>query len=122
MRPLSGACGYGRLGGALSLARPPQCRKSPGVAPSARFSVMALWLQLSGLVLFLALWGAAWRRQPNLALGIFFGVAIAAVVAAFVRPSHLQSVPVWLPPLPFAAVATSLFGFGIWAWVLGRKR
>jgi len=85
------------------------------------FSVMAVWLQISGLVLFLALWGMAWRRQPNLALGIFFGVAIAALVAALVRPSHLHSVPVWLPPLPFAAVATSLFGFGIWAWVLGRK-
>ena len=86
------------------------------------FSVMTVWLQISGLVLFLALWGVAWRRQPNLALGIFFGVAIAALVAALVRPSHLHSVPVWLPPLPFAAVATSLFGFGIWAWVLGRKR
>ena len=86
------------------------------------FSVMAVWLQISGLLLFLALWGVAWRRQPNLALGIFFGVAIAALVAALVRSSHLHSVPVWLPPLPFAAVATSLFGFGIWAWVLGRKR
>jgi hypothetical protein len=86
------------------------------------FSVMAVWLQISGLVLFLALWGMAWRRQPNLALGIFLGVAIAALVAALVRPSQLHSVPVWLPPLPFAAVATSLFGFGIWAWILGRKR
>jgi hypothetical protein len=86
------------------------------------FSLMALWLQLSGLILFLALWGVVWRRQPNLALGIFFGVAIAAVVAALVRPSHVQSVPLWLPPLPFAAVAVSLFGFGIWAWVLGRER
>ena len=86
------------------------------------FSVMAVWLQISGLVLFLALWGMAWRRQPNLALGIFLGVAIAALVAALVRPSQLHSVPVWLPPLPFAAVAISLFGFGIWAWVLGRKR
>jgi hypothetical protein len=84
--------------------------------------MMAVWLQISGFVLFLALWGVAWRRQPNLALGIFFGVAIAALVAALVRPSHLHSVPIWLPPLPFAAVATSLFGFGIWAWVLGRKR
>ena len=83
---------------------------------------MAMWLQIGGLVLFLALWGAAWSRQPNLALGIFFGVAIAAVVAALVRPSQLHSVPIWLPPVPFAVVATSLLGFGIWAWVLGRER
>ena len=81
-----------------------------------------MWLQLIGLVLFLALWGAAWRRQPNLALGIFFGVVIAVVVAALVRPSQLHSVPIWLPPIPFAAVALSLLGFGIWAWVLGRQR
>src|SRR5262245_14406895 len=86
------------------------------------FSVMAVWLQISGRVLFLAFWGVAWPRQPNLALGIFFGVAIAAPLAALVRPSHLHSVPVWLPPIPFAAVAISLFGFGIWAWVLGRRR
>src|SRR5262249_45412102 len=86
------------------------------------FSVMALWLQISGLVLFLALLGLAWRRQPHLALGIFGGGASAALVTAVVRPSHLHIVQVWLPPLRFAAVATSLFGFGIWAWVLGKKR
>jgi hypothetical protein len=95
-------------------------RQDPGLLLD--FSIMAVWLQTSGLVLVLALWGMAWRRQPNLGLGIFFGVAIAAVVAALVRASHLHSVPLWLPPLPFAVVAISLFGFGIWAWVLGRER
>ena len=83
---------------------------------------MVTWLQIGGLVLFLAVWGMAWRRQPNLALGIFFGVAAAAVVAALVSSAHLHSVPLWLPPLPFAVVAFSLLGFGIWAWVLGRQR
>jgi hypothetical protein len=83
---------------------------------------MVTWLQFGGLVLFLAVWGAAWRRQPNLALGIFFGLAAAAVIAAVLRASHLQSVPIWLPPVPFAAVAISLLCFGIWAWVLGRQR
>jgi hypothetical protein len=83
---------------------------------------MVTWLQIGGLVLFLAAWGAAWRRQPNLALGIFFGLAAAAVIGAVLRASHLQSVPIWLPPVPFAAVAISLLGFGIWAWVLGRQR
>jgi hypothetical protein len=83
---------------------------------------MVTWLQIGGLVLFLAGWGAAWRRQPNLAFGIFFGLAAAAVVAAILRASDLQSVPIWLPPVPFAAVAISLLSFGIWAWVLGRQR
>jgi len=85
---------------------------------------MATVLQIAGLLLFLALWGVAWRRQPNLAFGIFLGVAIAAVVAAVVRPFDfdMRNVPIWLPPLPFAVVAISLLCFGIWAWFLGRNR
>jgi hypothetical protein len=83
---------------------------------------MATLLQIAGLLLFLALWGVAWRRQPNLAFGIFLGVAIAAVVAAVVRPFDMRSVPIWLPALPFAVVAISLLCFGIWAWFLGRDR
>ena len=71
---------------------------------------MATVLQIAGLLLFLVLWGVAWRRQPNLAFGIFLGVAIAAVLAAVVRPFDMHSVPVWLPPLPFAIVAVSQIG------------
>src|SRR5438034_6571270 len=69
---------------------------------------MATLLQIAGLLLFLVLWGVAWRRQPNLAFGIFLGVAITAVVAAVVRPFDMRNVPIWLPPLPFAVVAISL--------------
>jgi hypothetical protein len=83
-------------------------------------SIMATLLQTTGLLLFLALWGAAWRKQPNLAFGIFLGVGIAAVVAVFVRRFDVHNVPLWLPPLPFAVVAISLLCFGIWAWRLGR--
>ena len=83
---------------------------------------MATLLQIAGLLLFLVLWGVAWRRQPNLAFGIFLGVAIAAVVATVFRPFDMSDVPVWLPPLPFAVVAIALLCFGIWAWFLGRNR
>ena len=86
------------------------------------FSIVATLFQIAGLLLFLALWGVAWRRQPNLAFGIFLGVAITAVVAAVVRPFDMRNVPIWLPPLPFAVVAISLLCFGIWAWLLGRNR
>jgi len=84
--------------------------------------MMATLLQITGLLLFLALWGAAWRKQPNLAFGIFIGVVIAAVVAALVRPFDMHNLPIWLPPLPFAVVAVSLLCFGIRAWFLGRDR
>jgi hypothetical protein len=28
----------------------------------------------------------------------------------------MNHVPLWLPPLPFAVIALTLLGFGIWAW------
>jgi hypothetical protein len=43
-------------------------------------------------------------------------VAIALstpMLLALVRAPH---VPVWLPALPFALIAISLFGFGLLAW------
>ncbi len=81
---------------------------------------MTTLLQIAALVLFLLLWGAAWGKQPNLAFGIFIGVATAAVVTAFARTLNVHNMPIWLPALPFAVVATSLLCFGIWAWFLGR--
>ena len=105
---------------AKALPQPVRCDNA--LAFGQIFPIMATLLQIAGLLLFLVLWGVAWRRQPNLAFGIFLGVAIAAVLAAVVRPFDMHSVPVWLPPLPFAIVAVSLLCFGIWAWFLGRNR
>jgi hypothetical protein len=34
----------------------------------------------------------------------------------------MHDIPIWLPPLPFAVVAVSLFCLGILAWFLGRDR
>ncbi len=83
---------------------------------------MATVFLVAGLLVFLALWGAAWRREPSFAFGITLGVALAVVVAVLARPFDMHGVPLWLPPLPFAVVASSLFCFGVWAWYLGRAR
>jgi hypothetical protein len=83
---------------------------------------MATVLQIAGVLVFLALWGAAWRGQPSFAFGITLGVVLAVVVAVVARPFDLHQVPLWLPPLPFAVVACSLFSFGVWAWLLGRRQ
>ena len=83
---------------------------------------MTLFLPIAGMLVFLALWSLAWRNRPVLAFGIFLGVASVFVVAVIVRPSGIQHAPVWLPALPFAAVAIALLYFGILAWYWGRSR
>ena len=34
----------------------------------------------------------------------------------------MQDMPIWLPALPFAAVALTLFSLGVWAWFSGKPR
>lgn len=77
-------------------------------------------LTIVGFIIFLILCGLAWRKKPVLALGIFLGAGIACGIAAIAKPITLQTLPIWLPALPFAVVAISLFSFGILAWFWGR--
>jgi hypothetical protein len=81
---------------------------------------MATLLAITGLLLFLGLCTAAWRRQPYLAAGMVLGLGVAIVVVSVVR-LDFHTIPIWLPPLPFAAVALTLFCFGVWAWRLGKR-
>ncbi|MBM4195818.1 MAG: hypothetical protein FJ197_01785 [Gammaproteobacteria bacterium] len=71
------------------------------------------------LLLLIALWALAWRRQPVIALGITFGMLLVIVIGSLVGTPTLEEVPLWLPPLPFAIVALALLVFGILAWVWG---
>ena len=34
----------------------------------------------------------------------------------------MHDMPVWLPALPFAMVALTLFCLGIWTWFSGKQR
>jgi hypothetical protein len=34
----------------------------------------------------------------------------------------MNHVPIWLPPLPFAVIALTLLGLGIWAWFQGEEQ
>ena len=99
---------------------PPTSRKNPLLL--LNFCFMPTLLQIVGLLFFLFLWGTAWRRQPNLAIGMFAGVLIAALAVTLCRLYlDTRHVPIWLAPLPIATIAVSLLGFGTWAWVLGRR-
>jgi hypothetical protein len=72
------------------------------------------------LLILLVLWGFAFWKKPQLALGVLIGIACAVVVTLLFRAIELHEIPVWLPALPFAVVAAALFGFGFLAWYWGR--
>ena len=72
------------------------------------------------VVLGLALvWLRAWLRQSRFAQGIALGAssAIARRNAGRGARRGMPHMPIWVPPLPFALIATSLFGFGVLAWI-----
>ncbi len=72
---------------------------------------------LIGLAL---LWVMAWRYQRRFAVGTVVGAVGGLLVAWLARPIELDHIPLWLPPLPFALVAVTLFCFGILAWFWGE--
>jgi hypothetical protein len=84
---------------------------------------MTTLVSLLGFFLLLALlvlWGVAFWKRPQLATGVLIGVVGAAVVVGIFRAVQLHEIPVWLPALPFAVVALTLFFFGFLAWYWGR--
>jgi hypothetical protein len=74
-----------------------------------------------GLV-FLVFWVVAVRKRPELGFGIALGLGLAWLGLALAPRITLHTIPVWLPPLPFALVALTLFFFGFLAWYWGSKK
>ena len=69
------------------------------------------------------LWILAWQRGSRFALGIAVGALLALGVGGrssgpSARKDHM---PVWVPALPFALIAITLFGFGLLAWFWGEE-
>ena len=63
------------------------------------------------------LWMLAWERGSRLAVGIAIGAALVLIGGPIIRSvTTLDHVPLWAPPLPFALIALTLFGFGLLAW------
>lgn len=64
----------------------------------------------------LLLWLRAWERRSRLAIGIVVGAVLALLVGPVARSLlAMPHIPVWLPALPFALIAISLFAFGLLA-------
>jgi hypothetical protein len=81
---------------------------------------MMLTAAILGSLIFMGAWSLAWRSRPYLAFGMFLGVAAAAALVALVWFTGIRHLPIWLPALPVALVATTLFTFGVLAWRWGR--
>ena len=81
------------------------------------------WI-VTSFIVFLILWGFAWRSQIRLAFGILIGLIAGAAAAPFIGPyESLADVPMWLPPLPFITVTIVLLVYGFLAWwVLDVKK
>jgi hypothetical protein len=68
------------------------------------------------------LWIRAWQRGSWLASGAVIGAVLAlAALPVFRAIDATGHVPVWLPALPFALIATALFAFGLLAWFWGDE-
>jgi ABC-type sulfate transport system permease component len=86
---------------------------------------MVLWL--IGVAVFVLLWGALWRTNPRAAFGAVIGFVLALSIAwVFSNQltnyvTHMNEIPVWVPPLPFALVVVTLFYFGIRTWLNADK-
>ncbi len=77
---------------------------------------------VAGCLLLVALLVAALRNRADFAVGVAIGLALAGLAGAIVPTLSLQQIPPWLPALPFAAVALTLFCFGGLAWWWGTDR
>ncbi|HUO95732.1 MAG TPA: hypothetical protein VMT92_05825 [Steroidobacteraceae bacterium] len=72
--------------------------------------------------MLIALIVAAVRRGVDLIIGVALGLGLAGTAAAIAPAINLHKIPPWLPALPFACVALTLFFFGGLAWWWGRDR
>ena len=77
---------------------------------------------MAGCLLTVALCVAVFRGRAEFVIGIAAGLSLAGVAAATVPPISAHEIPIWLPPLPFACIALTLFVFGGLAWWWGDDR
>jgi hypothetical protein len=82
--------------------------------------MVASLITLLALGLFL-LWLFKLQHRSRMATGIAIGVLLGGIGASVVGVvGGMQHMPIWVPALPFALVAISLFGFGLLAWFWGE--
>lgn len=77
----------------------------------------ALLLLILLALLLAGLWARRWLRYSKIAVGLAIGATVSVVVGLFASAIFVtHEVPLWLPPLPFAVVAFTMFGLGLLIW------
>ena len=82
-----------------------------------------MWLWLAGVVVGCLIWAGIWKRNITMAFGILLGILLAWVLSYLLKPyvTGMESIPIWLPPLPLATIATLLFIYGARTWFRGEQ-
>lgn len=82
---------------------------------------MIWWL--AAVVVCLLVWATIWKRNPGLAFGALIGVLLAWLLSYLLAPlvTGMETIPLWLPPLPLAIVAVLLFVYGGFVWFRGNE-
>jgi hypothetical protein len=82
---------------------------------------MLFWLL--GVAIFVVLLGALWKASPKGGIGALIGLGIAWFLSGYMTPyvTGMENIPLWLPPLPLAIVAVTLFVFGVIIWFRADK-
>jgi hypothetical protein len=77
---------------------------------------MLIWLL--GVAIFVLLWGALWRTSAKGGFGVLVGLPVAWLLSRLLTPyvTGMETIPIWLPPLPLALIAVTLFVFGAIIW------
>lgn len=86
------------------------------------FSIVTASLITLVLLGCMLLWVRSWLRGSQFASGVVIGAVLALGAVFLVRTiDTADGIPVWLPALPFALIATTLFLFGLLAWFWGDE-
>jgi len=82
---------------------------------------MLTWL--IGVAIFVVLWGALWRVSAKAGFGALIGLPLAWIFSRLLTPyiTGMNQIPIWLPPLPLAIIALTLFVFGTIVWFRADK-
>jgi hypothetical protein len=82
---------------------------------------MLIWL--IGVAVFILLWGKLWKVLPAAGFGVLIGLPLAWIASLLITPyvTGMKEIPVWLPPLPIATIALTLFVFGVIVWFRADK-